>query len=68
MADPYKTSFTSLRTNATSLLGQCMALDSVSRWKGDLVQRCHELLKAIAFVEADDVSRRIDDEAKQRGE
>lgn len=66
--DPYKTSFTSLRTNATSLLGQCMALDSVSRWRGELIQRCHDLLKAIRWVEADDEAMRIDAEKQKRGE
>lgn len=66
--DPYKTSFTSLRTNATSLLGQCMALDSVSRWRGELIQRCHDLLKAIQWVEADDEAMRIDAEKQKRGE
>lgn len=68
MSDPYKTRFSSLRTNATSLLGQAMALDSVSRWRGELIQRCHDLLKAITFVEADDEARRVDDEKQKRGE
>lgn len=68
MSEPYVTSFAALRTNATSLLGQCMALDSVSRWRGELVKRCHELLKAIDWVEADDASRRVDIEKQKRCE
>lgn len=68
LSDPYKTSLTSLRTNATSLLGQAMALDSVSPWRGELVARIRDLLGAINFVEADDRSRRLDDEKKARSE
>lgn len=64
MSEPYKTSFTSLRTNATSLLGQCMALDSVSRWRGELVLRCHDLLKAIAWVEEDEKKVLADEKLK----
>jgi hypothetical protein len=66
MADPYKTSFATLRTNTSSLLLQCMNLDSVSRWRGELINRCEELLRAIAWVESDDRAMRIDAEKQAR--
>jgi hypothetical protein len=44
-----------------------MSVDCLSPWRSELVQRCQDLLKAIAFVEDHDRALRLDIE-KQKNE